>query len=167
MSTALAILPRIWACESPRKASATVPKPKTSSTDTVEPQLAFYRKYTEGMMRRYMRFSMEAGRVPSLIGKEMFRGKVTSYRVHSFEDLVIFVHDVEKCTAQLEQMDQLLITRIAVQEYTHQEVATMLKVPRQTVMYRYCRAIDRLTAIFLKVQLLEPLKACQGEGGSF
>ncbi|MEO6802410.1 MAG: sigma factor-like helix-turn-helix DNA-binding protein [Granulicella sp.] len=167
MSTARAILPKIWACESPQKASAPEPKPKTPSTAAVEPQLAFYRKYTEAMMRRYMRFSMEAGRVPSLIGQEMFRGKVTSYRVHSFDDLVIFVHDVEKCMAQLERMDQSLITRIAVQEYTHQEVATMLRVPRQTVMYRYCRAIDRLTAIFLKVQLLEPLKACQGEGDGF
>jgi hypothetical protein len=167
MSTALAILPRIWACESPRKAIAPQLKPKSSSTARVEPRLAFYRKYTEAMMRRYMRFSMEAGRVPSLIGQEMFRGKVTSYRVHSFEDLVIFVHDVEKCMGRLERMDQLLITRIAVQEYTHQETATMMKVPRQTVMYRYCRAIDRLTAIFLEVQLLDPLKACQGEDNGF
>jgi hypothetical protein len=161
MSTALAILPRIWACESPRKAVAPALKPKASSTARVEPRLAFYRKYTEGMMRRYMRFSMEAGRVPSLIGKEMFRGKVTSYRVHSFEDLVIFVHDVEKCMGRLDRMDQLLITRIAVQEYTPQEVAPMVKLPRTTVMRHYAEAIDRLTAIFLEVRLLEPLKACQ------
>jgi len=54
-----------------------------------EPQMAFYRKYTEAMLRRYVRMSMEAGKVPSLLGKEMFRAKITSYRVESFEDVVI------------------------------------------------------------------------------
>lgn len=54
-----------------------------------EPQVAFYRKYTEAMLRRYVRMSMEAGKVPSLLGREMFRAKVTSYRVESFEDVVI------------------------------------------------------------------------------
>ena len=38
----------------------------------------FYRKYTEAMLRRYMTMSMEAGRVPSLLGREMFRGNVTA-----------------------------------------------------------------------------------------
>ena len=37
---------------------------------------------------------MEAGRTPSLLGKEMFRAKVTNVVVRSFEDVVIFVHDV-------------------------------------------------------------------------
>lgn len=64
--------------------------------------LAFYRRYTEAILRRYVSMSMEAGRAPSLLGREMFRGKVTSYRVHSFEDVVIFLHDVEKCLAKLD-----------------------------------------------------------------
>jgi hypothetical protein len=166
MSTALAILPRIWACESPREAVAPAPKPKPSSNATVEPRLAFYRKYTEAMMRRYMRFSMEAGRVPSLLGQEMFRGKVTSYRVRSFEDLVIFVHDVEKCMGRLKQVDQLLITKIAVQEYTQGETAILMKLSLRTVIRRYNQAIDRLTALFLERQMLEPHKACQEEGAS-
>src|SRR4051812_14435819 len=46
---------------------------------------AFYRRYTEGLLRRYLRCSMEAGKVPSLMGKEMFRSKVSSYRMKSFE----------------------------------------------------------------------------------
>lgn len=31
-------------------------------------EVAFYRQYTEGMLRRYMYRSMEMGRVPSLLG---------------------------------------------------------------------------------------------------
>jgi hypothetical protein len=33
--------------------------------------------------------SLEAGRVPSLLGQEMFRAKITHYRVESFEDVVM------------------------------------------------------------------------------
>ena len=66
-------------------------------------RMAFYRKYTEAMLRRYQTMSMEAGRVPSLLGRELFRGHVTSHTVHSFEDVVIYVHDVEKCLAKLDQ----------------------------------------------------------------
>jgi len=126
------------------------------------PELAFYRKYTEGLLRRYMRLSMEAGRAPSLLGREMFRGKVTNYRVHGFDDVVIFVHDVETCLAKLDEGQQYLIKRIALQEYTYVETAGMMGLCVKTVTRRYARALDELTEIFLERKLLEPLKACQG-----
>ena len=161
MSTALLILPRLWACEAGLELVQTAPEPVKHPDQSLPLRLAFYRKYTEGMLRRYMRFSLEAGRVPSMLGREMFRGKVTSYRVHSFEDVVIFVHDVEKCLARLDPVQQLLILKIAVQEYTLQETAEMASLPLTTVRRRYHRALDALTAIFLEVKMLEPQKACQ------
>ncbi len=81
--------------------------------------MAFYRKYTEGLLRRYVRLSMEAGRAPSLLGREMFRGNVTNYSVTGFDDVVIFVHDVESCVKMLDEGKQHLIRRIALQEFTH------------------------------------------------
>ena len=78
-------------------------------------ELAFYRKYTEGMLRRYLRLSMEAGRVPSFLGRPMFRGgRVTSYRIRGFDDAVIFVHDVERCLSRLRPRERGLIERIAL-----------------------------------------------------
>jgi hypothetical protein len=56
-----------------------------------------YRGRAVAMLRRYMRYSIETGRLPSLLGREFFRAKVTSYTVSTFEDRVIFVHDMEKC----------------------------------------------------------------------
>jgi len=50
-----------------------------------------YRGRTVAMLRRYMRYSIETGRLPSLLGREFFRAKVTSYTVVTFEDRVIFV----------------------------------------------------------------------------
>jgi hypothetical protein len=130
------------------------------------PELAFYRKYTEGMLRRYLRLSMETGRVPSLMGREMFRGKVTNYRVHGFDDVVIFVYDVEKCLGRLSELQRTLIERIAVQEYTQGEAAKMMGLSLRTVVRRYAESVDLLTSIFLETGLLEPLMACQGEDGA-
>lgn len=130
----------------------------------LRPELAFYRKYTEALLTRYVSMSMEAGRVPSLLGQEMFRGKVTSYRVHSFEDVVIFVHDVEQCLKRLDEGQQFLIRRICLQRFTQEETAQVLGTTTRTTMRRYADSLDRLTRIFLEVRLLEPLKACQEAG---
>jgi predicted DNA-binding protein (UPF0251 family) len=130
----------------------------------VVPELAFYRKYTEALLRRYMRLSLEAGRAPSLLGREMFRGRVTHYRVQGFDDVVIFVHDVESCLKLLDAEQNHLIRRIALQEYTQTETAAMLRIPVRTLVRRYESALDRLTRLFLERRLLEPLVACQEAG---
>ncbi len=131
----------------------------------VSPELAFYRKYTEAMLLRYVSMSMEAGRVPSLLGKEMFRGKVTRYEVHSFEDVVIFIHDMEACLRRLDADQQWLIRRIAIQQFTQEEAGKMLGIGRRTIIRRYNDAINRLTGILLEVNLLEPVadwqRSCQ------
>ena len=71
MSAAVLVLPRVW---------ASVPVQVEASEEKVvytplRPELAFYRKYTEAMLRRFVSMSMEAGRVPSLLGKEMFHAQ--------------------------------------------------------------------------------------------
>lgn len=154
MSAAALVIPQMWAF------AAEGQRQKRPN----QPELAFYRKYTEGMLRRYLRLSMEAGRVPSLLGKEMFRGKVTSYRVQSFDDVVIFVQDVEKCLRRLSDLQRELVERIAIQEYTQGEAANLLGLSLRTVVRKYADALDELTAIFLELRLLEPLTECQASG---
>jgi hypothetical protein len=124
--------------------------------------LAFYRRYTEAILRRYVSMSMEAGRAPSLLGREMFRGKVTSYRVHSFEDVVIFLHDVEKCLAELDIEQREMVDRVALQEYSLGEAAVMMGLAITTVVRRYTRALDLLTKGLIEAELLNPMKCCQG-----
>ena len=75
-----------------------------------------YRSRTAALLRRYLRFSIEVGRLPSILGRELFRSKVTSYRLASFEDAVIFVYDVERALNQLNTFGQLLIATIIFQE---------------------------------------------------
>jgi hypothetical protein len=46
-----------------------------------ERERRIYRARTVTMLRRYMRYSIETGRLPSLLGPEFFRTQVTSYTV--------------------------------------------------------------------------------------
>lgn len=116
--------------------------------------LAFYRKYTEAMLRRYMRLSMRVGRMPSLLGQDIFRGKTSTYRISSFEDAVIFVHDMEKCLERLDSFSQQLITRIALQEYTQGEASHLLGVSLRTIVRRYGETLDELTEVLLDRKLM-------------
>ena len=143
------------------------PEPARNRPRPVSPELAFYRKYTEGILRRYVTMSMEAGRVPSLLGKEMFRGKVTNYAVHGFDDVVIFIHDIEACIRKLDDDQQWLIHRIALQQYTQEEAGRMLHLTRRTIMRRYNDAMNRLTGVLLEVELLEPFIAGQNPCRSY
>lgn len=125
-------------------------------------EISYYRRYTEGLLRRYLRFSMEAGKVPSLIGRPMFRnGRVTRYRVQGFDDVVIFVHDVERCLARLTERQRALVERVALQEHTQTETAALLGMSLRTVNRRYVEAVDALSRIFLANGLMEPMIACQ------
>ena len=180
-----AILPRVWAtasiasaadavqqrkrphCLRLVRASGQQPAPALTIPRIqrkVEPGLVFYRQYTEGLLRRYMKMSMQSGRVPSLLGRELFRGKVTSCKVHGFDDVVIFVHDVGRCMEQLDPGLRHLVRRIALEEYTQQETASMLGLSLRCVITRYAEAIDKLTRVFLERKLLEPMEACQEAG---
>jgi hypothetical protein len=118
-------------------------------------EVAFYRKYTEAMLRRYLRMSTEAGRVPSLLGRELFRGNVTRCKIISFEDVVVFCLDVEKMIAKLERLEQGLIERVALQQYTLGEAAGMLGIHPSNSSRLYRKALDRMTWMLLRAGMLE------------
>jgi hypothetical protein len=123
--------------------------------------LAAYRAVTIGLLRRYFGMSIELGRLPSMLGREFFRAKVTSYRMHSFEDAVIFVHDVERCLEKLDGFSQQVLARIVFQHHTFDEAGRLLACNERTVRRRYPVALDQMSEIFLQVGLLADFP-CQG-----
>jgi predicted DNA-binding protein (UPF0251 family) len=176
MSAALVILPLVQAMAAPNEhritllterrarhrlvlvqASAAKAAPRRVAEEVV-PEVAFYRKYTEAMLRRYQTMSTESGRVPSLLGRPILEGRVTSYKVHGFDDVVIFVHDVGRCLECLTPGERHLIRRIALQQYTQAEAAALLGLSMRTTVRRYAAALDRLTELFLDRRMLEPLR---------
>jgi hypothetical protein len=118
------------------------------------PDLWMYRKRTVALLRRYLRFSLETGRLPSLVGRELFRAKVTCYTTTTFEDRVIFVHDVEKSLERLEYWDQQLIARIIFQEHSEEQTARILHWGLRTIERRLPQVLDLLSEDFLRVGLL-------------
>jgi len=125
------------------------------------------------MLRRYMRYSIETGRLPSLLGREFFRAKVTSYTVSTFEDRVIFVHDMEKCLERLDEFSRQLIARHILQEHDRWATAKLLHCNEKTVRRYMPVVLDMLIEILLEVGLMERLdssgrNSCQeGENDQF
>jgi len=99
--------------------------------------------------------------VPSLLGRELFRGHVSSYRVQSFEDAVIFCFDVEKCLNRLDAQEKELIKRITLQAYSQAEAAAMLGISMRSCVSKYAQTLDHLTRVLLRARLLDPQKCCQ------
>jgi hypothetical protein len=113
------------------------------------PNLAFYRKHTGKFLRSYLYSSILVGRSPSIFTQQIIRGRASSRPVHTFEDCVIFVIDMEKALAQISALDRLLITRVVLQEYTLPETALLLNKSQRLIGLRLADALDRLTRILL------------------
>jgi len=124
----------------PKPAKALVAKSVPAEPVT---SVAFYRKHTESMLRRYLYASMQVG-----------RGWASSRPIRTFEDAVIFVLDLEKCLDQLGSLDRELLSRIVLQEYTQAEVATLIGMSVRAISYKFPLALDRLTEKLLASGLL-------------
>lgn len=140
------------------------PYARLRSFDDLDPDLAIYRQRTIQFLRRYFKMSMEVGRLPSLLGREVFRARVTSYRMGTFEDTVIFVHDIERCLERLDPESQSLIVRMVFQDYTQEEAAAIFGCTLRTLSRRFPEAIDRMTQILIDCGLLERIGAIKSRG---
>jgi hypothetical protein len=128
-------------------------KPTLGELDN--PALPLYRRRTEGLLRKYFRMAMELGHLPSLLGKEFFRAHVSSYTTHTFEDAVIFVHDVERCLELLPKHWQMVIARLFFQQYSNEEAAALMGCGLSTFERHRAEAVRAISAIFLKRGMLE------------
>jgi hypothetical protein len=88
---------------------------------------------------------------------------MTWWRPVTFEDAVIFVHDVERSLEKLERREQELIAKIVLQEHTQSETARMLHSTLRTVARNYADALDHLSEIFLAGEILPPFAVVKME----
>ena len=114
----------------------------------------FYRKHTVGLLRHYAQVSMELGQPQSALGKMVLRGRVSSYRLRTFEDGLVFVLDVEKCIKQLDRTSRRVVAFVAVEDYTMMEAVTLTGQSLRSIARIYGEAMDRLTDLFLRFGLL-------------
>ncbi len=134
-----------------------------------------YRRRTIALLRRYARGSVEVGRLPSLLGREFFRSRVTSYTMRNFEDVVIFVADMEHAIEKLSASEKRLLAMNVLEEYTVPEVARVLGCTQRSAERFLQDALDQLSRILLSAGLLEKMpedtrgvKSCQeGKNANF
>ena len=134
------------AAEAAERVEAPAAEPITS--------VAFYRRHTEKMLRRYLYASMQVGRAPSVLGEPVARGWASSRPVKTFEDAVIFVLDVERCLNELGSLDRQILYRVVIQEYTQSETASLLGMSSRSISTKFPVALDRLTEKLLETHLL-------------
>jgi hypothetical protein len=114
-----------------------------------------------------MRYSLDTGRLPSVLGREFFRAKVSARSAVTFEDRVIFVHDMETSLNKLDDFSREIIARHILQEHDLEATARLLHCGTRTVQRYMPIALDLLSEILLDVGMLERLvpireNACQG-----
>jgi hypothetical protein len=146
-----------WDSERGRWAPASVGHAETRPAKAQKRPLvsvAFYRRHTESLLRRYLYASMQVGRAPSILRDPVARGWASSRPIRTFEDAIIFVLDVEKCLSLLGSLDRELLSRIVLQEYTQVEAAPLLGMSVRAISYKFPLALDRLTEKLLKANLL-------------
>jgi hypothetical protein len=161
MSAALQ-LPMVWGASAAqpdwRNRSQSWECPAREKTETAAwtpvVSLAFYRKHTEKILRRYLYASMQVGRAPSILSDPVGRGWASSRPIRTFEDAVIFVLDVERCLERLRPLDRQILSRVVLQEYTQAETAVLLGMSTRTISYKLPQSLDRLTEQLLATGLL-------------
>ncbi len=114
----------------------------------------FYRGQTLAIVRHFFEIASQIGRVTSILGREFFRAKVSHHRIPSFEEQAVFVHDVERALARLNEADADVIALVGLFHYSLDDVAVLLGRSRSGVARRYADSIDRLAHTFLATGLL-------------
>jgi len=123
-----------------------------------EPELPieayFLRPVTHALLRRYLYASMQPCRIASTLDIPIGRGWASSRPVRSFEDALIFIHDMERCINSLNSLDRAMLTGIVIQEWTQVETAGMLGMSVRALSYKFPAALDRLTQKLIAAELI-------------
>ena len=134
--------------------SRPLPRTARSGASVLDPGLWIHRQRTAGLLHRYFRLSLEVGRLPSVLGREFFRARFNRQHNVSFEDAVIFVHDMEHCLEQLDRLSLQVLVWVVLQGYSHEETAHVLGCARQTVSRHLPEALDQLSEILAREGML-------------
>ena len=113
------------------------------------PEMLCFRGQTFALVRHFFELSSQVGRLPSILGREFFRSRVSHHAIPSFEDQAVFVRDVELCLAKLSEDHAEIITLVGLYDFTQEEAAEMLRCTRGRIAQRFAEALDCLSEVFL------------------
>ena len=118
------------------------------------PETLCFRGQTLALVRHFFELSCQVGRLPSLLGREFFRARVSHHSIPSFEEQIVFARDVELCLNRLSDDHAEIVTLIGLYDFSLDEVGEMLRYSRTAVHRWFWEALDCLSEIFLRAGLL-------------
>jgi hypothetical protein len=118
---------------------------------------SYERMRTMALLHRFFRMSLLVGRMPSLLGREIFRTRMTTQPARAFEDAVLFVCDVERCLRSLDQLDQRLIAYCVLEDHSEWDAARQFQRHQSDISRRLGHTLDVLHETFCRQGLLSPL----------
>jgi len=123
---------------------------------------------TMALLHHYFRKSLLIGRLPSLLGREVYPSRLKGRPVHLFEETVVFVCDVDKCLSELEPIDQRLIAYCILEDHTEWEAARQFQRSQSDISRRLHLTLDLLHETFCRLGILKPMEVellHESEGG--
>jgi hypothetical protein len=118
------------------------------------PEMICFRGQTLALVRHFFEISSQLGRIPSLLGREFFRSRVSHHAIPSFEEQAVFARDVELCLERLSKDNIEIVTLMGFYDLSDEEVAAMIHSSRTYVRRWFAEAVDALSEIFLTASLL-------------
>ena len=118
---------------------------------------SFERTRTMVLLQRFLRTALSLGRMPSLVGREIFCTRVQARPPSAFEDSVLFVCDVEKCLAQLNPLEQRLIAYCILENRSEWEASRQFHASQGLISRHLGHALDFLYLTFCQRGLLKPI----------
>jgi len=119
-------------------------------------EYAIFRKHTLALLRYYFRLSMEYGRMPSMLGGQVSRARISHYKMHTLEDDTIFLHDLDRCMQQeLSEGELRLVAVVVFLEHTFEEASVLLGYSSRQVVRMHAEALNKLTRAFCEREFLK------------
>lgn len=119
-----------------------------------EPETVCYRGQALAIVRNFFEMSCELGRLPSILGREFFRAKVSHHAIPSFEDKALFAHDVRQSLSKLDEDEMKVLTLVGLYDLNLDEAAEILHWSAGYISQRFAEALTRVTQIFLDTGVL-------------
>lgn len=112
-------------------------------------EYSIFRKHTWKLLQHYLRLSLDYGRIPSVLGGESMRARVSHSKVHTIEDDTIFIHDMSRCLEkELNEEELRLMALVVFVDFTFEEAAANRGYSIRQTYRMFYDLMDRLTRAF-------------------
>jgi predicted DNA-binding protein (UPF0251 family) len=147
------MLPETQVAQPTRKVTRNRPPEHAVAFDP-EPETVCYRGQALAIVRHFFEMSCQLGRLPSILGREFFRAKVSHHAIPSFEDQALFSHDIRQSLMKLDEDEMQVLTLVGLYDLNLDEAAEILHWSTGYISQRFAQALSRLTQILLDNGLL-------------